>query len=480
MSHAFLWILIAVLGTGAGITRAESPTHGSPDGQGSLWNTRLSSHRTFLKTAFRSTIESAVRKPITTYLLGRAMARRRGAALLEDNFPVRVPLALTLSAPPRPGSPAFEAHLDKLGISKPIHGELSYHLGGPAFFSAFEKELAAARQSVDVQVFIFDNDDVGTRCANLLRARAEEIPVRVLLDDLGSTFAHGRIPSSGLPAGFVQPPDIGSYMLRDNSKLALRETLNPWLVTDHTKLHIFDSKTAFLGGMNIGRESRHEWHDLMVSVRGPVLAALTRDFERTWHRAGPGGDIALFKREAPLEVGDGPGVPLRILRTDATEQRSDILLAMSQAIRGATQRIWIEMPYFSADIIENELEAAAARGVDVRVILPALANHGIMSAGNFVTARHLLQAGAKVYHYPGMTHLKAMICDGWATLGSANLDTISLRINRELNISFCDPGLVDELAKLVFEADFQASRLLTPGETHLKFAPLIESIADQL
>jgi len=269
-------------------------------------------------------------------------------------------------------------------------------------------------------------------------------------------------------------------MLRDNSKLALRETLNPWLVTDHTKLHIFDSKTAFIGGMNIGRESRHEWHDLMVSVRGPVLAALTRDFERTWHRAGPGGDIALFKREAPLEVGDGPGVPLRILRTDATEQRSDILLAMSQAIRGATQRIWIEMPYFSADIIENELEAAAARGVDVRVILPALANHGIMNAGNFVTARHLLQAGAKVYHYPGMTHLKAMICDGWATLGSANLDTISLRINRELNVSFCDPELVDELAKLVFEADFQVSRLLTPGETNLNFAPLIESIADQL
>ena len=153
---------------------------------------------------------------------------------------------------------------------------------------------------------------------------------------------------------------------------------------------------------------------------------------------------------------------------------------MRQAIRGAQSRIWIEMPYFSSDIIENELESAAARGVDVRLILPDRANHEIMNAGNLVTARNLMKAGVRVYHYPGMTHLKAMICDGWATVGSANLDTISLRINRELNVSFCDPDLVTELAELVFERDFKVSRLLTPGETKLKFAPLIESIADQL
>ena len=79
-----------------------------------------------------------------------------------------------------------------------------------------------------------------------------------------------------------------------------------------------------------------------------------------------------------------------------------------------------------------------------------------------------------------MTHLKAMICDGWATVGSANLDTISLRINRELNLSFSDASLVDELASLVFEPDFRASRPLTIEDTKLNLAPLIESIADQL
>jgi cardiolipin synthase len=360
-----------------------------------------------------------------------------------------------------------------------IAGDLDYLVDGTAFFTAFETEIAAARESLDIQVFIFDNDDISVHCADLLRGRAKDLPVRVLFDDLGSTFAHGRQPPSGLPEGFVQPKDIGAYLVRD-SPLQLRQTLNPWLVTDHTKLHVFDRKVAFIGGMNLGRESRHEWHDLMVRVRGPILAALARDFDVTWERTGPRGDFALFDKQEPLEIAEGPGPPLRILRTDAVEGRSEVLIAMLQAIRGSTSRIWIETPYFAADVIENELEAASARGVDVRLILPDRANHGIMDAGNFVTARNLLRAGVKVYHYPGMTHLKAMICDGWATVGAANLDTISLRINRELNLSFSDPRLVQALADSVFVPDFAASKPLKLEDTKRPLAPLIETIADQL
>jgi cardiolipin synthase len=79
-----------------------------------------------------------------------------------------------------------------------------------------------------------------------------------------------------------------------------------------------------------------------------------------------------------------------------------------------------------------------------------------------------------------MTHLKAMICDGWATVGAANLDTISLRINRELNLSFSDPRLVQALADSVFVPDFAASKPLKLEDTKRPLAPLIETIADQL
>ena len=333
---------------------------------------------------------------------------------------------------------------------------------------------------MDSQVYIFDNDDVGVRCADLLRARAEKIPVRVIFDDLGSTMAHGKQPPSGLPQGFIQPADIGAYLIEENSNILLRETLNPWLITDHTKLHIFDRKVAFLGGMNLGRESRHEWHDLMVSVTGPVVDALSRDYDQTWRRNGPLGDFALFVKPQDIQFEKELGSPLRLLRTDVLTARNEIVLAMQQAIRGARTRVWIEMPYFSSDTIETELKAAASRGVDVRLILPERANHQIMDAGNSVTARNLLNAGVRVYHYPGMTHLKAMVCDGWATVGSANLDTISLHINRELNISFSDSTLVSELVDRVFEPDFQKSSPLTLKDIELKFAPLIESITDQL
>lgn len=404
---------------------------------------------------------------------------RRGIALVEDNLPLQVPLGLPQPDPPAPGTPAFANHLEALGLPAPISGGLSYFIDGEAFFTEFEKEITEAQQSIDVQVFIFDNDDVSVRCADLLRDRAQDVPVRVIFDDLGSTFAHSRQPPTGLPEGFRQPKDIGEYLVND-SKVQLHQTLNPWLVTDHTKLQIIDGEVAFLGGMNLGRESRFEWHDLMISVRGPILAALSREFDTTWERTGRRGDFALFDKREPLEIPKGKGVPLRVLRTDAVESQSQILVAMLQAIRGAQSRIWIETPYFASDIIENELEAAAGRGVEVRLIIPAEANHAIMDAGNLVTARNLLQAGVKVYQFPGMTHLKAMICDGWATVGSANLDTISLRINRELNLSFSDPGLLEELEAAVFTPDFKKSKPLTMEETEILLGPLVESIADQL
>ena len=103
-----------------------------------------------------------------------------------------------------------------------------------------------------------------------------------------------------------------------------------------------------------------------------------------------------------------------------------------------------------------------------------------MAAANLSTAGDILKAGGKVYHYPGMTHMKVLLCDGWATVGSANLDTLSLRLNRELNLAFSDPELVTRLEQEVFGADFGRSKPVKLEETQRMFARLLESIADQL
>jgi cardiolipin synthase A/B len=439
----------------------------------------LTAGRNLAMTSFRATAVAALRQPITTTKLGLAMLWHRPTEVLRGNLPVNPSTQIAIAE--QPGSPEFEKLLDRHHFPRAESGTLKWLVDGPGFFPELDREIAAARESIYFQVFIFDNDDVAVRYADALKSRADEVKVHVLFDDLGSTFAQSSAPETLGPAGFVPPADIGNY-LEKKSKVSARRILDPWLVSDHTKLLVFDERRAILGGMNIGREYYSEWHDLMVKVEGPVVASLTREFNRAWRKAGPWGDFALIRKPAssrPPQAISG-GIPLRVFRTDPAEGRHDILDATLLAIRGARERVWIENPYFAHDEIVQATAAAARRGVDVRVILPAKGDSSIMDVGNLATANVLIRAGARVYMYPRMTHLKVMICDDWATVGSANLDTLSMRINRELNLAFSQAAAVDQLDQAIFRPDFRQSRRVSLKETQSAGSILAEVIADQL
>lgn len=430
-------------------------------------------------TAYRATAVSVVRQPVTTLRLGIAMLWHRPREVVAANIPLDLnngPLPDAI-----PGSQAFEQLLDEQSRTSSEKGRIEFLLDGPAFFSELDARIAAARHSIDCQVFIFDNDDIGVRYADQLRQRAAAIPVRVLFDDLGTTFAHATPPDTPGPPGFIPPVDIATY-LRAGSNLRVRRTLNPWLVCDHTKLFVFDRETALLGGMNIGREYYSEWRDLMVRVDGPVVGILGHEFEKTWRKAGPAGDFSALRPEPRRyhPTASANDIPIRVLRTNAASGDHSILDAILLAVRAARTRIWIETPYFAHDEIALAVASAAHRGVDVRVIIPSRGDSTIMDMGNLATARALIRAGAQVYQYPRMTHLKAVICDNWATIGSANLDTLSMRLNRELNIAWSDASTIRELENLVFLPTFRDSRRLTRKSTDSLLAPFAEAIADQL
>jgi cardiolipin synthase len=430
-------------------------------------------------TMVRATALAAVKQPATTTRLGIAMMWHRPREFVSANIP------LDLNGGPLPdsvpGSADFEKRLDEQTETTTEGGRLAFLLDGPAFFGELDTRIAAARRSIDCQVFIFDNDDIGVRYADRLRERAKTIPVRVLFDDLGTTFAHSTPPETPGPPGFVPPVDMEAY-LKTDSPLRVRRVLNPWLICDHTKLLVFDRETALLGGMNIGREYYSEWRDLMVRVEGPVVGRLGHEFENNWRKNGPAGDFsALWPGPARYRPPpSGNDIPVRILRTHAAGGEKQILDAILLAVRAARSRIWIETPYFSHDDIALAVASAARRGVDVRVILPSRGDSTIMDIGNLATARGLIRAGAKVYQYPRMTHLKAIVCDGWASVGSANLDTLSMRLNRELNIAFTDPATVRDLEKLVFLPAFRESRRMNLKATESLLAPFAEALADQL
>ena len=430
-------------------------------------------------TAFRATVVSAVRQPVTTVKLGLAILWHRPREIVAGNLPVN----LTPQNPlwEAPGTDAFEKMLDRKNFPVKETGKIRWLVDGPQFFPELERQIAAARQSIDCQVFIFDNDDISVRFADRLKRRSSEVKVHVLFDDFGSYGSYASAPKTLGPKGFVPPTDMHAY-LKKNSDVRARRTLNPWMVADHTKLFVFDQSTAFLGGMNMGREYYSEWHDLMIRVEGPVVRTLSREFSLAWRKAGPLGDLSLLRKPAAI-AHPRPmtnGIAMRVLRTDPAEGRYEIFDSMLLAIGGARKRVWIETPYFANDEIAKAVEAAARRGVDVRVIIPTAGDSPLMDASNLASANGIIRAGGKVFRYAKMTHLKAMICDDWASVGSANLDTLSMRINRELNIAFSHHPTIAELEQIVFQPDFRRSKRIRLAETTGLVNTIAETIADQL
>jgi cardiolipin synthase len=127
-----------------------------------------------------------------------------------------------------------------------------------------------------------------------------------------------------------------------------------------------------------------------------------------------------------------------------------------------------------------ELARARRRGVDVRIILPAEGNHETMNRSNKIAINTMLKNGIRVYLYPGMTHIKAAVYDGWACTGSANFDKMSLEINKELNLSTSDRDTVNTLLERLFIPDMERSEeLYTAPETNWTHR-LAEIVADEM
>ena len=123
---------------------------------------------------------------------------------------------------------------------------------------------------------------------------------------------------------------------------------------------------------------------------------------------------------------------------------------------------------------------ARRRGVDVRVILPLRGDSGLINRNNAIAANKMLANGIRVYIYPGMSHLKGAVYDGWACLGSTNFDALSLEVNRELNVATSHAPVVDELVNRVFLADMEKSAELKEPFPSKWSDFLTELIADRL
>ncbi len=336
---------------------------------------------------------------------------------------------------------------------------------GPATYRAMLGAIAAARDHINMETYILDDDAIGRQFAQaLLDKQAQGVQVNLLRDSAG-TF--------GTPAAFFQRlSDAGVQVLEFNpvNPLAVREGWQ-WNQRDHRKLLIVDGRTAFLGGINIssvysgGSSSKTKrfdpdaalaWRDTDLQLQGPVVAELQKLFLAAWQ--GQLGPPLQPRAYFPPLQAMGTQV-VRAIGSSPEETYSLIYATLLSAIGSAETSVHITNAYFAPDPqLLEALVAAAARGVEVTLILPARTDSWLVFHAGRSHYANLLKAGVRIFERRGVVlHSKTALVDGvWATVGSTNLDWRSFLHNHELNAVILGADFGQQV-QTMFERDLAAS-----------------------
>lgn len=331
---------------------------------------------------------------------------------------------------------------------------------GPAAFDSLLKDLAGAREFIDMQFYIFRDDRIGGRIARVLRAKARAgVRVRLIYDDVGSWQ---------LSRGFKRALQEAGVDARPFHRVAL-----PWLATrlnyrNHRKIVVIDGLHCHMGGMNVadkyltGDPRLGEWHDTQMRITGPAVAALHGVFLQDWHFV-VGSEFPEFPKIVNYPSGYPGDRCIQIAASGPDSDWASIMQAFFMAISRAKRYIYICTPYFVPnESIETALRVAALSGVDVRLLLPGKSDSPMVLWATQSYIHHLLEAGIRVYLFAGgFNHSKVMMVDGeFSTIGSANMDIRSFESNFEV-VSFVYSREVTQELELKFMADCMRSQSLT-------------------
>ncbi|MCL1985768.1 MAG: cardiolipin synthase [Betaproteobacteria bacterium] len=340
-----------------------------------------------------------------------------------------------------------------------FNGEEAY----PAMLDAIRNASA----EVFLSSYIF-NDGVAGKAfvAELAKAAQRGIDVRVLVDGIGSLYSlrapWRNLRRKGIRVARFLPPRITPWHLSINLR-------------NHRKILVCDANVGFTGGMNISDNhlvelpASHRVRDVHFACKGPLVEQLRDAFLLDWgfvtghyeqHRTNCQGEMGNCLCRIILE---GPGT--------STDQLHDILCAV---ITGAKRRVSLMTPYFlpTHELI-GSLRATALRGVRVDVLLPATNNLPYMHWATRHLLPQLIQAGVHVRYQPGpFAHTKLLLIDdGYAQIGSANIDSRSLRLNFELNVEVFNTAFVRQM-RTFFDEGFQAGKIVSCEELRKASLPV--------
>ena len=361
---------------------------------------------------------------------------------------------------PVPPLPKAARTLERLAHMPVVRGnDFALLIDGEAAFRAIFEAIDGAEDYILAQFYIIRDDATGhAYAAHLKAAAARGVRVHLLIDALGTSWLPNRYIDD-LRAGGVEV----AYPER-NRGLRSRLSLN---FRNHRKTMVVDGRVAFTGGLNVGDEylGRHptygRWRDTHIRLTGPIVSQMQLVYLEDWHWATRDlvDDLTWNPREEEadmnaLVLASGPG--------DRTETGAMFFLT---AINAAESRLWIASPYFVPDSdVLSALKHAALRGVEVRLLLPAEADHWLTWLAAFAYFDEVAEAGVEIWLWgPGFMHQKAVLVDDAIfAVGTTNLDNRSFRLNFESMAVFFDRRAAEEGERML-EADFsQARRHVVP------------------
>ena len=337
-------------------------------------------------------------------------------------------------------------------------------IDGQATFDSILAGIAVAQDYVLVQFYMFHDDGLGRRMQRSLIERAKAgVRVFVLYDEVGS---------KGLPRSYTEALRAAGVQVssfKPNQGWRNRFQLN---FRNHRKMVVVDGTTGWVGGHNVGDEylgldpGMSPWRDTHLRLEGPVVTQLQSVILGDWYWATHElPKLNWVPREAP----DGQVAAL-IVPSAPTQRLETAGLMFVSALHSARERIWLSAPYFVPDeAVMKALQLAALRGVDVRVITTGKGDSLAVFLAAFHYIDQLRDLGIKFYAYkPGFLHEKVALVDhDVSTVGTANFDNRSFRLNFEVTAVIVDRAFAAEM-EAMFERDFAHAEVVDPAELDQK------------
>jgi cardiolipin synthase len=353
-------------------------------------------------------------------------------------------------------SPEFRRSLDALGAELSPRNRAELLVNGDATFASMLGAIRDARESINLEMYIFTQGAIGSEFSRALAERARTgVEVRVLVDGFGSSLGplEAEMEAAGVRVEIYRPLKIYSLDRVDSRT--------------HRRVLTVDGRIGFCGGIAIDdrwlgdARNPSEWRETTLRVEGPVVSQLQHVFLEDWVHTT--GEVLHGRKQFP-SIEPAGDLLAQAISSSRSDQSSMAKLLYYMAIQAARRNIWIENAYFVPDRqIRQGLVAAAARGVDVRVIVPGkyIDSPNVRLASRFHYGE-LLDGGVRIYEFlPTMMHNKVMVVDGiWSSVGSINFVNRSMTKNAEANLVIYDRPFASRVEAMV-EADLERCEVFT-------------------